>query len=92
MSPDASGGETEQFEDCVTSPEHERQDEGRPRDQTRGDSGSSGGKSQTPPAARTIQSIQEPDAVATAPIDPVQTLEDEEILDLLTDQDRFLEL
>ena len=92
MSPDASGGETEQFEDCDTSPEHEGRSEERPRDQSRVDSGGNGGKSQTPPAARTIQSIQEPNAVATAPIDPVQTLEDEEILDLLTDQDRFLDL
>ena len=92
MSPDASGGETEQFEDCDTSPEYEGQNEERPRDQSRVDSGGNGGKSQTPPAARTIQSIQESNVVATTPIDPVQTLEDEEILDLLTDQDRFLDL
>ena len=91
MSPDASGGETEQFEDCNTSPEHEGREEERPRDPSRVDSGSSGGKSQTLPAAKTIQSIQEPNVVATT-FDPVQTLEDEEILDLLTDQDRFLDL
>ena len=93
MSPDASGGETEQFEDCDTSPEQEGQRDERPRDQSRADSGGNGGKSQTPPAARTIQSIQEPtNTVATEYVDPAQTLEDEEILDLLTDQDRFLDL
>ena len=93
MSPDESGEETEQFEDCDTSPEQEGRRDERPRDQSRADGGGSGGKSQTPPAARTIQSMHGPaNTVETVDVDPVQTLEDEEILDLLADQDRFLDL
>ena len=94
MSPDESGEEDDQFEDCDTSPEQERQrSDERPRDQSRADGSGSSGKPQTPPAARTIQSIHgSTDNVETVNVDHVQALEDEGILDLLADQNRFLDL
>ena len=102
MSPDESGEEDDQFEDCETSPEQERQrGNDRPRDQSRANGDGSGGKPQTPPTARTgIQSIRgTTDSTGAEPIHPsvsvadhIQALEDEGILDLLTDQNCFSDL
>ena len=102
---ETSGDEDEQFDDCESSPEPEtNRGDHQPVYKSRTSGGDSGGSYYTPPAARTsIQSVQPvQEAVDNAeqkPIrssvhktDHVQTLEDEGILDLLADQNCFLEL
>ena len=98
---ETSDDENDQFEECESSPEPETQrSDHQPAYRPKTGSGGCVDTHQTPPAARIgIQSIQPVQSVQKAAdtakqctTDTVQTLEDDGMLDLLTDQNDFLGL